>query len=229
MYSTILIFLASLILLVSCSDSEKQSNSIQELITPNNVLFEIHINEDNYRNTIFGESPQVSIWVEDVERKYLKNVYVTQRTWTDDWVGKVHCEVALPYWKSRLNLFNVKSDSFSDDVEGVSSATSKSDIIKTGAHLDENIKWRYFIEVNISGDYNEFYRSYLHNGIPDTEGNGQPSIIYSGTLNLENGGHSLPELLGCTHQTAKIDSLVTDLSGITTARNIFEKIEIKVL
>ena len=231
MFRTSLIILSVYVILVSCSNSEQPSDSNQELKQQkkSNVFFEIYINEDNYRNTLFGESPQISIWVEDVEAKYFKNIYVTQRTWKDDWIGKVHCEVALPYWKSRANIFEIKSQLITDNIEGVSSATSKSNIIKTGFYLDENILWKFFIEANISGDYNVFYKPYLENGIPDTEGNGQPSIVYSGIIDLTKGSVSVPEIIGCTHQTNKIDSLITDLSGLTTAKKIFNKIEIKVL
>jgi len=222
--------LSILIILVSCSDSEVKSRSIPGLKQKNNnVSFEIEINEDNYRNTIFGESPQISIWAEDNDHNKFVNIYVTERTWKDDWVGKIHCEVALPFWNRRRKLFKLASDSLRYDIEAVSSATSKNNQISTGIYLNKNTNWQYFIEVNVSGDYNEFYKPFLENGTPDTEGNGQPSIIYSGIINFEKEDSSESEIIGRTHQTKITDSLIENLYGLTTAKNILNKIEIKLL
>lgn len=220
------IFLYVLIVaLVSCNDSIKTN---QKSSVPYNVIFDIKIHEDNFLSTLFGESPQIAIWVENKKNKNLKNIYVTYRAGNNDWKGKVYCYVALPYWSNRLNSMNIETQLLKHDIEAISAPTSKTNIVKTGTFLEDDSIWEYFIEVNLSGDYNEIFKPYLKTGAPDTEGNGQPSIIYSGEINMLDKSYTKPKIIGRTHQSIIVDSLITDLSGITTAKNIFENIEIMV-
>lgn len=191
------------------------------------LTFRIEINKDVYLKTIYGESPQIAIWLENPSINELKNVYVTYRSGKNDWLGKVHCEIALPYWKSRLKNFNVGINS--NRIDAVTKPTSKNDQIKIEIPLEENSIWKYYIEVNTSGDYNENYSNYLVNGKPDSEGNGQPSIVYSGDIQIKRGNSSRPIIIGITDQTILIDSLYQDYSGITTALDILKNIRINVI
>ncbi len=193
------------------------------------LIFHLIINKDNYLNSIYGESPQIAIWLEDSAKTQMKNVYVTYKSGKNDWVGKVYCKVALPYWQSRLNSFSGNDPELENELDAVTRATSKNDKVFAGIHLPENSVWKYFVEINVAGDYNGYFSTYSANGIPDMDGNGQPSVVYGGTIEIKKGNESIPKIIGRTLQLRETDELISDLSGITSAKHILSSIKVKVL
>jgi hypothetical protein len=54
-----------------------------------------------------------------------------------------------------------------------------------------------WIEMNLSGDYNEFYRETdPERMISDEFGNGQPALVYMGKIKTEIGNKITPALYG---------------------------------
>lgn len=225
----VIFFLILFTTLVS-SDGWKNYGDLDPIKDINNkkIEFKLKINKENYLNSIYGESPQIAIWLEEINSDRIKNVYVTYRAGKNDWVGKVNCKIAIPYWQSRLKSSDKNNELLQNEVEAVTSATSKTDIVLATVSLENKSEWKYFIEVNVSGDYNNEFKPVLNNGVPDYEGNGQPSIVYSGSINLKTDVISEPVIIGRTHQLSLRDSLFTDIHNITSAKNILEKIEIKI-
>ncbi len=223
-----LTFLIMNLILWACNPAKQITEKV-ETVRPTKLSFQLVINRENYLNSVYGESPQIAIWLEDSSCTEIKNIYVTHRSGKNDWHGKINCEVALPFWKSRLEFYSKKTEKTQNDIDGITKATSKNDMVNVSIYLEPYKVWRYFIEVNVAGDYNEYYQPYTKDGIPDTEGNGQPSIIYSGTVNLKNGIVDNPEIIGRTMQLRKTDKIVKDLSTITSAKEIFSSIKVKVL
>lgn len=178
-------------------------------------------------NTIYGEQPQLAIWLENEKTNEIKTIYVTSRAGKDDWSGKIMCQVALPFWESRSGALELNKILRKTEFDAVSSATPNSEELHVEALLDSASVWKYFIEVNLSGDYNEMFNLYPNNTM-DSEGNGQPSLIYGGSIAALNGEYSEPTLLGRTGQIAAISSIITDVNGITTAKDIIKKVKLKV-
>jgi hypothetical protein len=91
--------------------------------------------------------------------------------------------------------------------------------------LSLNSTWNYFIEVNVSGDFNSRFPESSNKGTKDYYyGNGQPSIIYQGEIEAKQGAHIVPVLIGRTPQTEPIGHLIQNMDGITSARHLISDI-----
>ncbi|MEA3225735.1 MAG: hypothetical protein U9Q07_07265, partial [Planctomycetota bacterium] len=87
-------------------------------------------------------------------------------------------------------------------------------------------KWNYFIEVNVSGDFNDSFAAVSKDGKRDRNGNGQPSIVYKGQIKALLGQCSEPKLIGRTDQFESVSSVNPDMEGISDAKDLFSEIEI---
>ena len=195
------------------------------------VVLEFKMNVDRkiYRHTNYGEPPQIAVWLEQPENEKIRTVWVSHRTGRQQWKGKVECLTSLPYWESRhkkeKSSFKERSI-FKKLIDALTGATPKGGefIVKTS--VPEGSIWEYYIEVNLSGDFNVNFPSSLENGEPDPDGNGQPSLIYKGIIEVKNGNTDIPEIIGRTDQWIPVDTIITDLSGITSAMKIFSSVQI---
>lgn len=192
------------------------------------LVFSLSIDRDVYDDSDFGEPPQIAIWLESLDGSTIKTVFVTYRVGSGHWLGKVMCSAALPYWVGRYNketgttgppTFRSKAP------DAITGATPKQDLT-AAVSVPIGSKWKYFVEVNISGDYNGSFPSMNDNGQPDPQGNGQPSLIYQGQIEAVAGAVDSPRLIGRTDQWRVIDYIIEDLESITTAKDLLSRIEV---
>jgi hypothetical protein len=114
-------------------------------------------------------------------------------------------------------------------VDGISCATPVYNFRRKISIPGRSI-WEYFIEVNCSGDYNNFYPSLnSQSGETDHYGNGQPSIVYRGEINTINRTVSIPVLYGKSNQHYKINKINQNLDSVTTAKNLISKMKVEIL
>lgn len=193
------------------------------------LVFKIAQNSEVYEASMFGEPPQLAIWLENTSNSQLKTVYVTRRTGTGDFEGKMEVPVALPAWvtafrkETGINGFPTPSNPVTDAITG---ATSKQELIQKEIMIAANQIWNYYIEVNASGDFNKGFANYQPNGEIDDHANGQPSLVYKGTISSIPGKVSTPLLAGRTEQKIFTSSLNPNLTPITTARMLLKSIEV---
>jgi hypothetical protein len=166
--------------------------------------------------------------LEKVPEGTIRTVWVTSKTGTGSWGSEVIRTVSLPYWVSRWNL-ETQSRSYptleNPVINALTGATPKLEFTAE-ALVPAKSLWNYFIEVNVSGDYNDAFPVSRQDGKQDRQGNGQPSIIYKGRIALSPGRRSNPKLIGRTDQFQNVKHIITDLKGITTAKDLFSKIEV---
>jgi hypothetical protein len=191
------------------------------------LTIQLTLDQKVYDYTDYGEPPQIAIWLEQPETGKIKTLFVTRRTASDDWMGKMNCPVSLPYWVSRYRKVTGKSqgpDYKNPLPDALSGATPTKDLtVKTS--LKKGSKWYYYIEVNASGDYNRFFPSMSDQGIPDSQGNGQPSLIYKGKITAISGQKDIPKLVGRTLQLDNTDKINGDLKGIDSAKKLFKTVK----
>jgi hypothetical protein len=192
-----------------------------------NIQFKMTINRNVYIYTNFGEPPQIAIWLENPDSNFYRTVWVTHRSGKNDWKGKIECLVALPYWDQRKVL--KKSQNVIAEPDVITGATPKRGELIATITVPEKSHWRYYIEVNASGDYSENFPYWSDLGLPDSEGNGQPSIIYSGLIVAQNGKTSKPKLIGRTDQWSNLSTLYTDIDKITSAKGLVENMIVEVV
>jgi hypothetical protein len=184
-----------------------------------------------YEKSHYKKPPQFAIWIEDAEGEQIRTVWVTEKTGTGSWGGKTVRPISLPYWVSR---WNKETGNTGDPTpahpaaDAVTGATPKQDLA-CRIEVPAASKWNYFIEVNISGDYNDSFPAKTEGGKGDRNGNGQPSIIYKGQITALPGRRSEPELIGRTDQFKRVKGVNPHLEGITNARDLFSKIEVRTL
>ncbi len=199
----------------------------QEKTSPGILLrFSLTIDKNTYLYSDYGEPPQMAIWLENPDGKFYQTVFVTHRVGANDWVGKVDCPVALPFWESRQFAWKRRPDE-TRQVEAVTGATPKGGVFRTSVRVPPGSRWRYFVEVNVAGDFNEAFPYWSKDGAPDDVGNGQPSLVYSGQILARPGEKGTPELLGFTDQFSPTDTLRMDWGQITTAKNLISQIVVE--
>lgn len=205
------------------------NNSSSEATEKVVLKFTMFVNKKIYEHTDYGEPPQIAVWLEQPESGKIRTIWVSHRTGKQQWKGKIECPTALPYWKSRhkLEKSSFRERSFIKRlIDAITGATPKGGEFTVKAAVPCGSQWQYFIEVNLSGDFNITFPSVLDDGTPDPDGNGQPSLIYNGKFEAISGKSDVPKLIGRTDQWVPIDSVIHDLTGITTAKNIFSEVQV---
>ncbi len=121
-------------------------------------------------------------------------VQVTHRTAACDWEGKVECCVALPYW---VTFYNRQTGAGGGPtwenpaVNAITCATPRTQLV-TDIEMPRGTCWKYFVEVNASGDFNAAFPRFSQAGFSDRYGNGQPSVVYQGRIEATAGTTSRP-------------------------------------
>ncbi len=204
---------------------EPGGEAAPDLVT---VTFRLALNVNVYQDTMWGDPPQLAIWLRSPDDEAERTVAVTHRTGAGDWEGKVGCPVALPYWVAAYNRETGADGppTFSHPApDGVTCATPPAELVRE-ARVPAGTRWEYFVEVNASGDFSADYPRMSIEGLSDTYGNGQPSLVYAGTIDATDGAASQPELVGCTDQYVPVDELTGDAIHITTARDLLRSVQV---
>lgn len=170
--------------------------------------------------------PQIAIWLEDMEDNYLATIYVSHKAGTNSWQsngGDLRKE-ALPYWnyRSKHNLGNKVPDA----VTGATPKESFDIRILPKAGFE---KFKVKAEFNHSTDWNDYYPESAKTGDENyTAESGQPAVIYEAIIDLTSEKQeSKAQLIGHSSPDGNDGNLYTDLSKLTTAKNIVKEITIK--
>ena len=195
---------------------------------PVTLQFSLSLDPQVYAQSHYKKPPQFAIWIEDPKCGQIRTVWVTEKTAAGTWGGKIVRPVSLPYWASRWQKETHGSGDPTPDnpaADAVTGATPKQDFT-CRTEVPAGSKWNYFIEVNVSGDYNDSFAAVSKGGKRDLNGNGQPSIVYKGRITALPGQHSTPELIGRTDQFESVSSIIADLEGISDAKDLFSEIAV---
>ena len=186
--------------------------------------------------------PQIAIWIEDLDGKYLETLYVTQGVAKQDWKKapsdptpkeEIRRPESLPHWahqrgiKYKDGLYLPTRDK--PLIDAVTSATPTNSF-----ELDSKIKAEreqviVKAEINHSGDFNDFYHKNLDS---DSDyygggkwGSGQPAVIYAKKINLTDTEqrYSL-EIIGHSSPNGDNGKVYPDILKLTTAKRIVEEI-----
>ena len=217
--------LLNLIVLTSLTISGYGQN-VDEKVT---LVFSFHQERDIYDRSTFGEPPQFAVWLEEQESQNVQTLFVTYKTGTGEFEGKIECPVSLPIWigvfrkETGRDDFPIPWEPFYDAVTG---ATPKNEEVKISAEVQKNISWNYFIEMNVAGDYNKTCPYISSKKQIDDYGNGQPSLVYKGEIISKIGEISKPALIGRSEQYYFTTEINPDLEGIDSAKEVFLKITV---
>lgn len=198
--------------------------------------------------------PQMAVWIEDGEGRYVETLFVSTATAKGIFYGgrskdnfkefdaKESSESddyrrvdALPIWSHKRNvryedgMYAPTQDKPLPD--GMTGATAIGSFVMNSstASLDQfSVK----LEINVAFDDNEYYSEFdfadddvFHAGTGQL---GQPSIVFSADVDMHDGQeYYLMYLIGHGHHSGQNGEIIEDLSTLTTALEIVERIMIK--
>jgi hypothetical protein len=237
--------LITTVFLLSCTSQKYLPETLETLKTTPEIIntkLEFDLTKGKSHN-----HPSFAIWVEDMEGNYIETLYVTQYfakgvfghgeaergKWKNE-PGEVRRPAALPYWSHKRNIkandglyAPTPETSVPDALTG---ATPKGNfILETGSKVETNSKFKVLLEVNQPWDSNDYWTNSKFPDDFDYKTSLQPAMIYEATVepasskteyNLIAIGHSEP--------SGKSGQLFTDLSTLTTAKEIFSKILVRI-
>ena len=241
---TFIIFAAT-IFLAGCA-SKKNITTESEIISTSpeiiNTKLEFVLTTGKSHN-----HPSFAIWVEDLDGNYIETLYVTQyfakgvfghgETSPGKWKnepGEVRRPAALPYWSHKRNikatdgLYAPSPETAVPDA--LTGATPKGNFtLNTGSKVTGDKMFKVLVEINQPWDSNDYWSN---NKFPENLNYNtslQPALVYEATISPESSKTEyLLSPVGHSHPAGETGELFTDISSITTAREIFSKIAVSV-
>lgn len=236
-------FLLSFLLWGCASQKVINDDFLTIRTTPENSVREIEI------EFIKGEAfnhPSFVIWTEDLEGDYIETLYVTEYVakgkfgfgeiepgrWKNE-AGEARRPATLPYWAHKRNIkapdgLYIPSPE-TPVPDAITTATPKDDfLLETATSYSRNAKFRILMEINQAWDSNEFWTNNKYPDDNDYFGSLQPALVYAVTVdpvNPEEEYHLNP--IGHSHPTGENGKLFTDLTTLTTAKEIAHKIIVR--
>lgn len=244
MKKSIILLTLSLLLVWGCKTNKNQiefvkiTDSVSYNVLSDGQKIELQVTKGNEFN-----HPTFVIWQEDLQGNFLKTLFVTESyakgvfghqmvgdsMWLDK-PGASYQPAALPYWtfkKGKINNNGYVPTTDNPYVDGYSGATPIGDFAFTTKTDNSNKKYIIYLEVNQTWDWNKYW---TNNKFPDNDAykhSAQPSIIYAVTINDQDSIYFLNPI-GHGDPKGETGKLYTNLSTLTTAKNIFESIKITI-
>ena len=193
------------------------------------VEFNIHINQNVIYLSTYSEPPQFAIWLENPQNGRCQQVFVTYRVSRGDWEGKSDVPVALPRWKDIFRdggAYNVRSD----EEIAISGATPKDEYFRVRAEVQPGSEWICWIEMNLAGDYNDFYPQFNRLTLQEDEfACGQPALLYRTEIKADEGLSYEPVATSMSLWEGDRNKLIPVDETMTTAKDVFDEISVVII
>jgi hypothetical protein len=217
--------------------SQSTSNSIQTNKGEKGLNLEIKFLKGKSFN-----HPTFSFWVEDLEGNYIETLLVTQYVakgvyghgalgngkW-DSKPGPAERPSTLPVWlhKHMKDSGGKLLPSPENPVpDAITSATPSGDfVLNTVVKNKLPKKFRLMMEINQTWDWNEYWNNSLFPDDFQFKVSCQPALVYATTIDCDkpqNECYLNP--IGHSHYSGKDGELYTDISTLTTAKDIVFKV-----
>ena len=171
------------------------------------------------------KGPQLAVWLEDEQGRYLKTLYVTQKAGDLSWFfgPKEGRPESLPVWYHASKRDSKKSAASENsankkEIDAVTSATPKGGLVFKQNIDDASCVIK--VEVNASFDYNSTWTK-KNSGV-----NGQPSLVYQATLPAGHKGELALELVGSGSIDGADGDIHKNVAGIDSAKTIVKMINV---
>lgn len=172
-----------------------------------------------------GHEPQIAVWLEDEQGRYLKTLYVTQKASGLSWFfgPKEGRPESLPVWYHASKHDSKKSaakNSFpaEKEINAVTSATPKGGLVFKQNIDDTSCVIK--VEVNASFDYNSTWTK-KNSGV-----NGQPSLVYQALVPVGQKEELAFELIGSGSPDGSDGTVHKNVAGIDSAKTIVRIINV---
>lgn len=183
--------------------------------------------------------PQIAVWMEDAAGNYLSTIYASHKIATQSWrsAGGNRRKEALPHWCHARGVqypdglyLPTQREPLTDGISGATPCGGFDLKLVPAAGLTQ---FTVKVEVNHSTDFNPTYPRTACAGDPGysggSEGSGQPALVYAAAVDLASGvGEVEAVLLGHSSPDGSDGRIDPDLSGLTTALRIVERITVRI-
>jgi hypothetical protein len=243
-----LLFISLIFIVGACSTGAvKKQNQVPEekaLFSTNNAGRGQEIIIDLTRGKSFYY-PLFSIWLEDMDGKYIQTLYVARSVATgifeyakqekNKWIkAPKRAPQALPLWSHKRGIKAADGLFTPDEQTAVpdayTGATPVTGFIMT-SHADYPLPGRFKVmaEINQNWDWNEYWTNDKYPGDENYKWSCQPAVVYETVVYLQSLKDSYRmKPVGHSHYSGKTGELFPDLSTLTTALQIADSIIVKV-
>lgn len=193
--------------------------------------------------------PQMAVWMEDSDGKYLQTLYVTERAAERSWRSAplegvdsedIRRQEALPVWQHRVGIGDRDGATARDErtkgraagLDAVTGATSKKDLTVNAAVTLPDEPFRVMLEVNSSTDFNDSFPRDAEPGDSGYSGgpwgSGQPALVYGADIDPAELDEPVRlRLLGHSSPDGDDGAVHSGTEGITTALEILDRVTIE--
>lgn len=197
----------------------------------------------NFEKGSAHNHPTFVFWAEDMNENYIQTLFVTKSfatgifgygplndsLWGTE-PGMAKRPAALPYWWHKCNP--IQADVPSPDkpfVDAYTGATpAGSFILKTKTDKIIDGKFRILMEINQPWDWNDYWTTTKFPDNAAYKTSCQPSLVYAVTIDFNRiTKEYYLNPVGHGHYSGKNGLLYTDISTITTAKEIVKRASIK--
>lgn len=182
-------------------------------------------------------APQIAVWIEDTQGRYLQTIYVTHKIATQRWTaaGGNRRQEALPHWcHQRGVLYDdglylpTKKEPLADAISGATPRNGFDVRLRPEQALQQFV---VKVEVNHSTDFNDAYPKSAEPGDAGYSGgkmgSGQPALVYAAAIDLTAGNRSFEaRLVGHSSPDGSDGAVDPDTSSLTTALDIVKRITV---
>ena len=187
--------------------------------------------------------PLYAIWLADSCGQYIQTLFVSESIGkgvfkhgnrrTGRWMpGEIERPASLPYWVHQRNIPNEKGTLLPTPQSPVADAytgATPTNSFKMRLRCDQPLrgKYRIYLEMNQSWDWNEYWTNNRYPGNRDYMTSSQPALVYMAEINSarpDEPVHLTP--IGHSHYAGDNGELTTDLSTITTALEILNEVTV---
>lgn len=240
-------FLILLIIVASCAYEPRRSmNEPEKLVFSTNTSGQGYSLEVEVGKGMAHNHPLMAIWLEDTAGKYLQTLYVAQSVAKGffqhgdksggKWLpGPIRRPASLPYWAHKRNvkepdgLFMPSQQNPVPDA--LTGATPPGSFMLKSNTDNKNLSvFKVLLEINQSWDWNTYWHNSKYPYDNDYKSSCQPALVYEALIDVNKAGEAIPmQLIGHSHWSGKTGELFTDLSTVTTARDIVKSAVVRVV
>lgn len=228
-----------LTIISSCSTTKSTSDAVVYYDKSNNLNLSINLTNGSGFN-----HPTYVIWAEDMEGNFVRTIFITKSyasgiygyrmnsdsSWTSE-RGESYQPAALPYWTYKKGFIEGKYLIPSPEhpyVDAYSGATPKADFKFETTKENNKKSYRILLEVNQPWDWNKYWNNGKYTDSEAYKHSAQPSVIYSVTINKSDTTFYMNPI-GHGDPKGESGKLFTDISTLTTAKNIFKELRIDLI
>jgi hypothetical protein len=189
--------------------------------------------------------PLMAVWITDTSNNYFQTVYVAEsiakgvfehgKKREGKWIpGELRRPAALPVWAHQRNVLEAdglyiptKETAMPDAFTGATPQNNFTLYSATESKMQDPFK--VWFEINQPWDWNEYWTNNKYPNDEEYKTSCQPSLIYCAIINPVQVNKTIRiELIGHGHYNGSSGEISTDLSTITTAKDITKNISIKI-